>query len=81
MFFSFLNRPSVVAIAPLSIQRFFLIFEIVTMTIRIVALTLGFLIFKDDVVAIMLFSLTGMLLNIFLIFKTLKHAKLLRRIS
>ena len=80
LFFSFLNRPSVVAIATLSIQRFFLIFEIVTMMTRVAGLALGFLIFKDDVVATMLFSLSGMLLNIYLIFKTLKYAKSSRKI-
>mgnify|MGYP000907003569 FL=1 len=80
LFFSFLNRPSVVAIATLSIQRFFLIFEIVTMMTRVAGLALGFLIFKDDVMATMLFSLSGMLLNIYLIFKTLKYAKSLRKI-
>ena len=46
MFFGFLNRPSVAAIATLSIQGFFLVFELVSIGVRIVALAIGFLFLK-----------------------------------
>ncbi len=78
MFFGFLNRPSVAAIATLSIQGFFLMYEIISIATRVASLAAGFFIFKSDIIAIMLFSLTGTLLNIYLILKTLIKANSLR---
>ncbi|WP_286976293.1 lipopolysaccharide biosynthesis protein [Acetomicrobium sp. UBA5826] len=78
MFMGFINRPSVAAIATLSIQGFFLIFEFLSIGSRITALAVGFLFFKNDVIAVALFALVGMLLNLFLISVTLFRAKSLR---
>lgn len=78
MFMGFINRPSVAAIATLSIQGFFLIFEFLSIGSRIIALAVGFLFFKNDVIAVALFALVGMLLNLFLISATLFRAKSLR---
>jgi len=78
MFVGFINRPSVAAIATLSIQGFFLIFEFLSIGSRIIALAVGFLFFKNDVIAVALFALVGMLLNLFLISATLFRAKSLR---
>ncbi len=75
MFMGFVNRPSVVAIATLSIQRFFLIFEFISIGSRIVALAIGFFFFHNDVTAVALFALVGILLNLFLISITLIRAK------
>jgi O-antigen/teichoic acid export membrane protein len=74
-FIGFVNRPSVAAIATLSIQGFFLIFEFISIGSRIVALAIGFFFFKNDVAAVALFALVGMLLDLFLIFVTLIRAK------
>ena len=78
MFMGFINRPSVAAIATLSIQGFFLIFEFLSIGSRIIALAVGFLFFKNDVIAVALFALVGMLLNLFLISATLFRAKSLK---
>lgn len=75
VFMGFINRPSVVTIPTLSIQGFFLIFEILSIGCRIAALAAGFLFFKNDEIAVVLFSITGLLLNLLLISFTLIRAK------
>lgn len=67
LYAGFLNRPSVAAIATLSLQGFFLCFEIVSVLLRVAALAIGFKVFNDDVIAVMLFSLVSVVLNLFLI--------------
>lgn len=67
IYFAFLNRPSVAAIPSLSIQKFFLIYEIVSIISRALSLYIGFQFFDSDISALQIFSLTGVLLNIFLI--------------
>jgi O-antigen/teichoic acid export membrane protein len=74
-FFAFLNRPSVAAIPVIGLQRFFLGYEIVSVFLRIVALIAGFYLFRDDVIAILLFSVTGAALNLFLIGSTICKSK------
>lgn len=66
----------------LSIQGFFLKFELASarVGIRVAVLAAGFLVFQSDVSAVMLFSLTGMFLDLFLIFKTLKQAAALKKV-
>lgn len=66
MFFGFINVPSVVTISILRMEMFFLKFELVNIIGGVVALMAGALIFQDDLYAIILFSLHGALLNIFL---------------
>ncbi|AKG03778.1 hypothetical protein AAV35_002550 [Salimicrobium jeotgali] len=75
IFFNFINKPSVKALPVLSAQRFQLIFTIVRLIIRSVMLVLGLLIFKNDILAIALFSISGALLNLFLIIVTLNISK------
>ena len=71
---AFINRPSVRAIPVLNLQDWFLVYEIISLAARVVALLLGFYLFKSDTSAIMLFSLSGVVLNAFLIFNTIKKS-------
>lgn len=75
MYFGFLNRPSVAAIATLGLQDFFLLYEIVSVALRAIAIYIGFVVFKDDVLAVALFSLSGVLLNALLVMFTLSKSK------
>lgn len=75
LFFGFLNRPSVAAIATLGLQKFFLFFECLSILFRVIALYVGFVIFKSDLIAVILFSLVGTLLNIYLVLKTFLYSK------
>jgi O-antigen/teichoic acid export membrane protein len=78
-FTGFINSPSVAAIVTLSIQRWFLGYEIVSIFLRFISIYIGFYFFKDDVIAVALFSLTGAVLNLFLIIFTIKKSADFRR--
>jgi len=67
LFFGFLNRPSVMAIQTLGLQHLFLMYEIASVVVRVLALYTGFVMFESDLVAVALFSLAGVILNSFLI--------------
>lgn len=75
LYASFINRPSVGAIPVLGLQRFFLGYEIVSVILRALSLSIGFLLFESALIAIAVFSVAGCLLNIFLIFLTLLKVK------
>lgn len=74
-YFGFMNRPSVAALAVLNLQGFFLIYEIVSLGLRAASLYIGFAILNDDLQAVILFSISGVILNIALIFLTLLKGK------
>ena len=59
IFFNFINKPSVAAIPVLGLQRGLLIYEIFSTGTKLLALYLGFIIFDDALLAIILFSLFG----------------------
>lgn len=71
----FANRPSVAAIPVLSMQRFFLIYEIMSIVVRTGALLIGAYIYKDALLTIALFSISGALLNTYLISTVLFNLK------
>lgn len=71
LFFGFLNRPSVAAIATLSLQGFYLVYEIGSVVLRAAAIYAGFAWFHSDVAAVAGFSLAGAVLNATLISATL----------
>jgi O-antigen/teichoic acid export membrane protein len=71
LFFGFINRPSVAAIAALSLQKFFLVYEVASVFTRVLAIYVGFFVFKSDMVAVAAFSLAGALLNLLLIATTI----------
>ncbi|MDW7747884.1 lipopolysaccharide biosynthesis protein [Halomonas sp.] len=74
-YFGFINRPSVGAIPVLSLQGFFLAYEIMSIGIRAGSLFLGFLMFESALIAVALFSLSSAGLNLFLIIATFVAAK------
>lgn len=74
-YFGFINRPSVAAIAVLNMQGFFLVYEIVSLMLRAVSLYIGFAVLNNDVQAVILFSISGVILNLALIFLTLLKGK------
>lgn len=74
-FFAFLNRPSVAAIPVLGLQGYFLIYEVVSVALRVFALYIGFMFYENATTAIALFSAVGVVLNIWLILRTLKATR------
>ncbi len=66
-FFALINRPSVASIPVLKLQGFFLVYEIASIVLRLFFLFIGFYLLNNDVAAVMLFSLAGVVINIALI--------------
>ena len=58
-FFNFINKPSVVAVPVLGIQKGLLVYELFSTGGKVVAVMIGFYSYKSDLVAIALFSLIG----------------------
>ncbi|MEI7035764.1 lipopolysaccharide biosynthesis protein [Fulvimonas yonginensis] len=71
LYFGFLNRPSVAAIATLGMQRFFLGYEIVSLMLRAAVIWLAFAWLHSDLIAVAAFCVSGALLNAFLVAATL----------
>ena len=67
VFFGFMNRASTATLPALSLLRFSLFFEVISVVLRVAALWLGLKIFVSDVVGVAAFSVTGAVLNILLI--------------
>lgn len=62
----FVNKPSVRSLPVLNAQRFHLVHTVILVVTRILALVIGFYVFNSDIVAIALFGITSLILNIFL---------------
>lgn len=77
----FINKPSVRTMPVLNAQRFHLIYTIVLVATRILALVIGFYVFKSDIVAIALFGISSVILNIFFFIVTLNLSNRLKRDS
>jgi O-antigen/teichoic acid export membrane protein len=75
MFSAFVNRPSVAAVPVLNMQGFFLVYEIVSVAWRLLALLVGFYLLKSEISAIMLYSLAGVSLNASLIYLTCRRGR------
>ena len=67
LFLQFVNKPAVSAIPALRLQGGLLVYEFFSTGTKILALWLGFRIFKSDVAAVALFSAFGIAAYIFLI--------------
>ncbi|MBB1324339.1 oligosaccharide flippase family protein [Pseudoalteromonas sp. SR45-1] len=67
IYFMFMNPPSNKAIPILEIQGFYLFFTFFTVFLRIIALLVGYFVFKSDVISVMLFSIAGAVINIAII--------------
>lgn len=74
-YFGFMNRPSVGAIPVFSMQRLFLFYEVVSIGLRAAALTIGFVVFESALIAVAMFSLVSVFLNLILIISTVFTAK------
>ncbi len=75
MYLAFINRPSVVSIPVMNLQGQFLKYELVSVILRLSALAIGFFVFQVDIFAIIIFSMMGVLLNVYLIFMTICKSK------
>ena len=67
LFLQYINKPAVSAIPVLKMQGSFLGYEIISIAVKVLALWLGLVIFKSDIVAIAMFSISGTIAYIFLI--------------
>jgi len=67
----FLNRPSVRSLPVLAAQAFHLKFTTLMVVIRVGVLLISYYVFSSDLIAIALFSVSGALLNIWLILITI----------
>jgi O-antigen/teichoic acid export membrane protein len=75
LFFMFMNRPSVVAIPVLKLQGSFLIYEVISILFKILTLFIGLYYFENDILAIALYSITGVIAYAFLIIWVIKSSK------
>jgi O-antigen/teichoic acid export membrane protein len=79
IFFALMNVPSVVSIPVLSLQSYYLGYEILTTTLRVTTLVAGLLLFENEIVAIIAFSTVGALMNglliIFVIFQSNRRVR------
>jgi O-antigen/teichoic acid export membrane protein len=71
-FFQLINKPAIAAVAALRLQGGLLVYEIVGTSTKILALWIGFVFFKDALVAIALFSIFGVLAYLWLILWVIK---------
>lgn len=70
-FFVLLNRPSVQTLPVLSAQNLLLIYTIISLVIRILALIIGYKLSQDQLIPIILFGISGALLNFIIIIITI----------
>ena len=74
IFFQYVNKPAVSAIPALGLQGGLLIYEIFSTGAKILALWIGFTLYKDAVIAVALFSLFGTVAYIWLILWVVRHS-------
>lgn len=81
LFFQYVNKPAVSAIPALRLQKGLLIYEVFSTGTKVLALYLGYTVFKSDVTAVALFSVVGVAAYVWLIlWVTLRSGKLATRI-
>jgi O-antigen/teichoic acid export membrane protein len=73
-YFGFMNIPSIKTLPVIGEQKFHLHFSIVTIITRLIALTIGGYMLKNDVIAVALYSITGAILNSMLILITISKS-------
>lgn len=74
-FSTFINRPSIRSLAVLNAQKFHLLFTVLNFVMGVTMLTIGFKVFDSDNIAIALFSISGAILNLGIIFMSLSISK------
>ena len=67
MFFVYINSPSITALPVLAAQRFHLIFSILTMIVRFLTIYYSYVLFNDEFISVMYFSIVSGLMNAILI--------------
>lgn len=73
IYFMFISPPSVTATMVLGLQHYILIYELLSIVLRVAALFVGFYLFDSDLFAVAAFSLAGVVLNITLILFTIYY--------
>lgn len=71
-FSSFINRPSVRSLAVLNALKFHLLYSVIGLFVRVLSMIAGFYIFASDLIAVILFGISGTILNLALITLTVK---------
>jgi len=71
----FINRPSIRSLPVLNAQGFLLAYTVIILVVQSISLVIGFYIFNSDLVAVALFGITGLILNIILIILTIKKSR------
>ncbi|ODU05156.1 MAG: hypothetical protein ABS89_02410 [Thiobacillus sp. SCN 63-1177] len=80
LFFQYVNKPAVSAIPALRLQKGLLIYEVFSTGTKVLALYLGYTVFKSDVAAVALFSVVGVAAYAWLIlWVTMRSGKLATR--
>lgn len=74
LFLQYVNKPAVSAIPALRLQGGLLVYELFSTGTKVLALFLGFVFFEDDVSAVALFSMFGVVAYLWLIFWVIKHS-------
>jgi O-antigen/teichoic acid export membrane protein len=74
LFFQYVNKPAVSAIPALRLQKGLLIYEMFSTGTKVLALYLGYTVFKSDVAAIALFSVVGVAAYVWLIVWVIMHS-------
>ncbi len=75
LFFMFINRPSVVALPVISEQAWLFYYELFSTGTKVIALGVGSYYFKDDLIAVALFCIVGIIAYLYLILRTISKAK------
>ena len=75
VFFQFINKPSVMAIPALKLQKSLLIYELFSTASKVLALFIGFSFFSSDIIAIAIFSMFGVFAYVFLIIWVIVNSK------
>src|SRR5690625_612434 len=71
----FINRTSIRSLPILNEKRFLLAYTVIILVVQSISLVIGFYIFNSDLVAVALFGITGLILNIILIILTIKKSR------
>jgi len=75
LFFAFINRPAVSAIPVIRMQGALLVYEVLSVITRVVALYIGFVILGSDIMSIASFSIVGCVLNCALIYYVIQACR------
>jgi O-antigen/teichoic acid export membrane protein len=74
LYFQYINKPAVSAIPSLRLQKGLLLYELYSTGTKVLALYIGYVVFEDDVTAIALFSIFGVVAYTWLIIWVIFHS-------